>query len=89
MRRQPGPAHAPRKLNQAVSDLEAEGFDVEDLEYRDLWEAALNRRAPGTFTINNRWYYDPPAIPRIGRALGLRYRTDAKPKAAQNAEVTT
>ncbi len=59
------------RLNQLKEQLKADGWNDQNLTYRDLWLGALNGLYPA-HQRRGRWYFNPKNTPLIARALRLR-----------------
>ena len=61
------------RLSRLLHELQAAGFQCDELPYRKLWQGAVERRFPA-HQVNGVWHFFPEDVPRIGTAYGLRLK---------------
>ena len=59
------------RLSRLVHELRAAGFQCDELQYRKLWQGAVEHRFPA-HQERGIWHFHPSDIPAIGVAFGLR-----------------
>jgi hypothetical protein len=75
------------RLSRLLHELQAAGFQCEELPYRKLWQGAVERRFPA-HQVNGVWHFFPEDVPRISAAYGLRLKNaaPASPAARSGSE---
>jgi hypothetical protein len=58
------------RLSRLLHELQAAGFQCEELPYRKLWQGAVERRFPA-HQVNGVWHFYQDDVPAIGVAFGL------------------
>ena len=61
------------RLSRLLHELQAAGFQCDELPYRKLWQGAVERRFPA-HQVNGVWHFFPEDVPRIGAAYGLHLK---------------
>jgi hypothetical protein len=71
----------PLRLSCLLHELQAAGFQCDNLSYHRLWLGAAERRYPA-HQANGRWRFFPEDVPAIAAAYGLSRKNRGPRKAA-------